>query len=111
MVGVFGILAYAVQHQGREFALRMALGAKLTDVARMVLGRAVRLVAAGTIIGLSLAAATSRLLSTVLFGVRPLDPLTFVFVTIVLILTAAAAAAAPAWRAVRIEPAVALRSE
>ena len=111
VVGVFGVLAYSVQQRVREFGVRMALGATLNDVVRAVVGNAVRLVAAGTAIGLAAAAFLSRLLSSVLFGVRPLDPLTFAAVTILLALTAVVATAAPAWRAARIDPAVALRNE
>jgi putative ABC transport system permease protein len=111
MVGVFGILAYSVHQRVREFGVRMALGASLTDVLGLVVGSAVRLIAAGAVIGLAAAAVLGRLLTTVLFGVQPLDPLTFASVTIVLALTAAVATAAPAWRAARIDPAVALRSE
>src|SRR5262245_11567448 len=111
MVGVFGVLAYSVQQRVREFGVRMALGATLNDVLHVVVRSAVRLVAAGTAIGLAAAAFLSRLLSSVLFGVQPLDPLTFAAVPIVLVLTAVVATAAPAWRAARIDPAVALRSE
>jgi putative ABC transport system permease protein len=111
MVGVFGVLAYSVQQRTREFGVRMALGASLTDVLRLVVGSAVRLIAAGAAIGLAVAAVLGRLLATVLFGVQPLDPLTFASVTIVLALTAAVATAAPAWRAARIDPAVTLRSQ
>ena len=111
MVGVFGVLAYSVQQRGREFGVRMALGARVTDVLGLVLGSAVRMIAAGGIIGLAVSAVLGRLLTTVLFGVQPLDPLTFGSVTVVLALTAAAAMAAPAWRATRIDPAIALRGE
>jgi putative ABC transport system permease protein len=111
MIGVFGILAYTVQQRVREFGVRKALGASLADVLALVVGSAVRLMAAGTVIGLAAAAVLARLLTTVLFGVQPLDPLTFASVTIVLALTAVVATAAPAWRAARIDPAVALRSE
>ena len=111
MVGVFGILAYSVQQRVREFGVRMALGATLRDVLAVVVGSAVRVVAAGVVIGLVSAAVLGRLLTTVLFGVGPLDPITFASVAIVLILTAAVATAAPAWRATRIDPAVALRAE
>ena len=111
MVGVFGLLAYSVQQRVREFGVRLALGASVADVLRLVVGSAVRLIAAGAAIGLALAAILGRLLVTVLFGVQPLDPLTFASVTILLALTAAVATAAPAWRAARIDPAVALRSE
>ena len=111
MVGVFGILAYSVQQRVRDFGVRRALGATTGDVLRLVVGSAVRVVAAGAALGLMLAAVLSRLIATVLFGVQPLDPLTFVSVTLLLALTAAVSIAGPAWRAVRIDPAAALRSE
>jgi putative ABC transport system permease protein len=110
MVGVFGILAYSVQQQVRDFGVRRALGATTGDVVRLVIVHAGRVVATGTAIGLGLAAASGRLIETMLFGVRPLDVTTFVAVTIVLALTAALSIAGPAWRATRIDPAVALRS-
>ena len=78
---------------------------------RLVVGSAARVIATGAVIGLVLAAALSRLLTTVLFGVQPLDPATFASVMLVLALTAALSIAAPAWRAARIDPAVALRGE
>jgi putative ABC transport system permease protein len=111
MVGVFGILAYSVQQRVRDFGVRRALGATSSDVLRLVVGSAVRVIASGVVIGLILSAALGRLLATMLFGVEPLDPLTFAAVTIVLALTAGASIAGPAWRATRIDPAVALRSE
>jgi putative ABC transport system permease protein len=111
MVGVFGILAYSVQQRVRDFGVRRALGATTSDVFRLVLGSGARVVVIGAAIGLILAAASARLLATMLFGVRPLDPVTFAAVTLVLILTAALSIAGPAWRATRIDPAEALRSE
>jgi len=75
-----------------------------------VLSNALRVVGAGAAIGLLLAAVGGRLIATMLFGVRPLDPTTFVAVTSVLIVTAAVSIVGPAWRAARIDPAVALRS-
>ncbi|RPJ71046.1 MAG: ABC transporter permease [Acidobacteria bacterium] len=111
MVGVFGILASSVQQRVREFGVRMALGASLRDVLGLVAGGAVRMIGLGAFIGLGLAAALGRLLTTVLFGVHPWDPVTFLSVALVLSVTAAAASAVPAWRAARIQPAVALRSE
>jgi putative ABC transport system permease protein len=111
MVGVFGILAYTIQQRSRDFGVRRALGATTTDVLRLVLGSAVRVITAGAVIGLALSALLGPLLRTVLFGVEPLDPVTFVSVTIVLALAAAASTAGPAWRATRIDPAVALRAE
>ena len=74
MVGVFGMLAYSVQQQVRDFGVRRALGASTNDVLRLVLTRAGRIVALGTIIGLALAAASGRLIEGLLFGVKPLDP-------------------------------------
>jgi putative ABC transport system permease protein len=111
MVGVFGILAYTVQQRVRDFAVRRALGATTRDVLRLVVGSATRVIAAGAVIGLVLATLLGRLIATMLFGVQPLDPLTFALVTIVLTLTAMVSIAGPAWRATRIDPAAALRSE
>ena len=111
MIGVFGILAYSVQQRARDFAVRRALGATSRDVLHLVIGSAARVIGTGVILGLALSMALSRLLGTMLFGVRPLDPLTLVAVALTLTVTAAVAAAAPAWRAARIDPAAALRSE
>jgi putative ABC transport system permease protein len=111
MVGVFGILAYAVQQRSREFGVRIALGATRSDVLNLVVRSAARVIAAGLIVGLGLAAALGRSLATMLFGVQPLDVVTFASAALVLALTAAAATVAPAWRAARTDPIVALRSE
>jgi putative ABC transport system permease protein len=111
MIGVFGILAYSVQQRVRDFAVRRALGATSGDVLRMVLRSAAGVVAGGVGLGLVLAAILGRLLTTMLFGVRPLDAMTFASVTFVLAITAALAVAGPAWRATRIDPAAALRTE
>ena len=110
MVGVFGILAYSVQQHERDFGVRRALGATTNDVLRLVIANAARVIADGKVIGLVLSAVCGRLIQTMLFGVRPLDPATFVFVTIMLGTTAALSIAGPAWRAARIDPAVALRN-
>jgi putative ABC transport system permease protein len=110
MVGVFGILAYSVQQRVRDFGVRRALGATTSDVLRLVIGDAARVIVAGAAIGLVLSALLGRLITTMLFGVRPLDLVTFALVTVVLAVTAAVAIAGPAWRAARIDPAVALRA-
>ena len=110
MVGVFGILAYSVQQHVRDFGVRRALGATTNDILRLVMSNAARLIAAGAAIGLMLSIAGGRLIETMLFGVRPLDPMTFVFVAIALAITATIAIAGPAWRASRIDPAAALRN-
>jgi putative ABC transport system permease protein len=111
MVGVFGVLAYSVQQRTREFGVRIALGATARDVLGMVLANAARVIGAGAIIGLILAAMLAQTIATFLFGVTPFDPLTFVAVVIVLGVTAAIASAVPAIRAARVDPVVAFRSE
>jgi putative ABC transport system permease protein len=111
MVGVFGILAYSVQQRVRDFGLRRALGATTNDVMRLVISSAIRVIAIGAAIGLVLSAVFSRFMTSVLFGVQPLDFATFAAVTLVLGVTAAVSVAGPAWRAAKIDPAVALRSK
>ena len=110
MVGVFGILAYSVQQHVRDFGVRRALGATTNDILRLIMSHAARVIATGAALGLVLSALFGRLIETMLFGVRPLDLTTFAFVTIVVGITAAIAIAGPAWRAVRIDPASALRN-
>ena len=111
MIGVFGVLAYSVQQRMREFGVRIAMGARMRDVLRLVLTGAARLTVIGIAIGLVAAAALSRFVATLVFPVAPLDPVTFTVVPLVLIATAAIAVAAPAWRAARVDPVVAFRSE
>jgi putative ABC transport system permease protein len=111
MVGVFGLLAYSVQQRVREFGVRIAMGAAASDVLRLVLGDAAKLMLIGLVLGLTAAAALSRYLTTLLYEVRPLDPLTFIAVPVVLLVTAAIAVATPAWRAARVDPVVAFRVE
>jgi len=111
MVGVFGVLAYSVQQRVREFGVRIAMGAGVRDVLRLVLGSAARLTAVGLAIGLGAAAIVSRWLTTLVFPITPLDPVTFALVPVVLAITAAIAVAAPAIRATRIDPVVAFRNE
>ena len=111
MVGVFGVLGYAVQQRWREFGIRRALGATTRDVMMLVAGGASRLVLTGAVLGLVAAVLSARAISTFLFGVRPFDPMTFGLVAFVLVMTAAMAAIAPAIRAARVDPAVAFRIE
>jgi putative ABC transport system permease protein len=111
LVGVFGVLAYAVQQRTREFGVRIALGASAGSVLRLVMSSAGAVIGSGVAIGLAAAALLSRTISTFLFGVQPIDPLTFVLVPLVLAATAAIAVAAPAWRAARVDPVVAFRTE
>ena len=110
MVGLFGILAYTVQQQVRDFGVRRALGATTGDVMRLVIANAAWVIGTGAAIGLVLAALGGRLIQTLLFGVQPLDVTTFVLVTIVLGVAAALSILGPARRVARIDPAVALRN-
>jgi predicted permease len=111
ILGVYGVQAYAVQRRTAEFGVRRALGAGEGHIVRLVLGRAFRLAAAGTLIGVPLAATGVGLLRTMLFGVQPLDPATFVAVPIVVLLVVLGASWQPARRALRVDPASALRCE
>jgi putative ABC transport system permease protein len=111
MVGVFAVLACTVEQRQREIGVRMALGATGARVMWLVFRDAGGMIAAGAVVGLVLAALSGRLLAAFLFGVDPLDPLTFVSVPAVILFTAVAAAAAPAWRASRINPVEAFRHE
>ena len=111
MIGLFGVIAYSVEQRVRDFGVRRALGATTRDVLGVVMGGAAPMIAIGAVIGLALSLAAGRLLASLLFGVRPLDAATFAGVALVLAVTAAAAVVGPAWRAARVDPAVALRSE
>ncbi len=110
MVGLFGILAYSVQQQRRDFGVRRALGATTSDIFALVGRQAARVIGVGAIVGLGLSAIGGRLIESMLFGVRPLDVWTFVLVGAVLALTATVSVIGPAWRAARVDPAVALRN-
>jgi putative ABC transport system permease protein len=110
-VGVAGLLAFSVQQRRRELGVRMALGARGADVVRLVLGDTVRVLSLGMVLGLIGAAALTRALASLLFGVTPLDAVTFVTAPAVLCAAALLASAAPAWKAARTDPAIALRQD
>jgi putative ABC transport system permease protein len=110
-VGAYGVIAYGVGQRTREFGVRMALGAGRPRVIGMVLRRGVTLFALGALTGLALAAATVRVLSTLVYAVAPNDALSFVLATVVLCVVSMAACYVPALRASRVDPSVALRSE
>jgi putative ABC transport system permease protein len=110
-VGVFGVLAFSVTQRTREFGIRMALGAQAQSVLRMVLARGARIAVAGVSLGLAGAAALARTAGTLLYGISPLDAASFAAAAFTLAAVALAAAAIPAWRAMRVDPAIALREE
>jgi len=110
-VGISGVLAFSVNQRRREFGIRMALGARSRDVLMLVLRRGVVIAGGGVGAGLVGAIALTRFLEALLFGVKPLDPLTFIGSAGLLTLVALGACAGPAIRAARTNPAVALHSE
>lgn len=110
-LGLWGLVAYAVGRRTREVGLRMALGAGRGDVLRLVLGGTLRWVVGGVVVGLGAAFALSPVLATFTLGVTPLDPPTWLGVSALLLATAGLAAYGPARRALRVDPAAALRSE
>jgi putative ABC transport system permease protein len=110
-VGVYGVIAYSVSQRTQEIGVRMALGATVESVFRLVLGQALKLVLVGVAAGLFAAALLTRLLETLLFETAPLDPVTFAATALILTLVATLASYVPARRGTRIAPTEALRAE
>ena len=110
-IGVYGLMSFTVEQTARDIGIRMALGAAQRDIMSMVLGQGMRLAGAGVVLGLAGAVGTTRVLRRMLFGVEPTDPLAFALVATMLGVIAFLACYVPAWRATRIDPLVALRSE
>ena len=111
VVGIYGAIAYAAAQRTREIGVRMALGAQIGDVRQMFLRHGLALTIAGIAIGIGLAVALTRVMSAFLFGVGPLDPVTYVAVSATLAAVALLAVYLPARRAARVDPVVALRAE
>jgi predicted permease len=111
LIGVYGLVSYAVSRRIREIGIRMALGANGQDVLGMILRQALLPVALGAVVGIAGCAAVSRILSSFLFGVSPLDPVTFAVLPVILLGIAALAGYVPGRRAARVDPMVALRYE
>jgi putative ABC transport system permease protein len=110
-IGVYGVLAYAVAQRTREIGVRMALGARPSDVTGMILGRGLKLSGLGLLAGGALATGLSFLLRSLLYGVTPAAPLVYVGAAGSLVLVAMAACVVPALRAARVDPMAALRDE
>jgi putative ABC transport system permease protein len=111
VIGIYGVISYWVSQRTREIGMRVALGAGRLDVLRLVMHESVLLVAAGAAAGFLASLALNRLIASLLFGVKPGDPLTFVMVAVLMAIVALAASALPAHRAMQVHPMVALRYE
>jgi putative ABC transport system permease protein len=110
-VGLYGVIAYLVGRRRAEIGVRMALGARMSEVARLVVMQSVRLTALGIVIGIGAALVVTRALTSLVWGVEPSDPVTLLGVSVLLLLVAVLASVVPARRAARTDPAEALRAD
>jgi putative ABC transport system permease protein len=110
-IGIYGLIAYSVTERTQEIGLRMAVGADAGDVLALMLVQSARLVVPGILLGVGGAAALTRYLETLLFGLTPLDVRTFASVPVVVVIVMFAASYLPARRATKVDPLVALRCE
>jgi putative ABC transport system permease protein len=110
-IGIYSVLSYSVKRRVREIGIRMALGAQVRDVLRLILIEGMRPTLIGVAIGLAGALALGRVLANLIYGVKPTDPLTFGAVSVLLAAVGLFASIIPAYRATRVEPMKTLRDE
>jgi putative ABC transport system permease protein len=110
-IGIYGLMSYAVQQRTQELGIRMALGANRSNVLRLIMAQGMKLAVSGVVLGLALAWGLTRLIASLLFGVKASDPSTFGLVAAILAGVALIAAYVPARRATAIDPLIALRYE
>jgi putative ABC transport system permease protein len=110
-MGIYGVMHYSVVRRTHEIGIRMALGAQIRDVLRLIIGEGIKLALIGLLIGLSGAWGLTRLIKNLLFDVSPTDPLTFIVIALLLTFVALLACWIPARRATKVDPMIALRYE
>jgi putative ABC transport system permease protein len=110
-IGIFGVMSHAAARRTHEIGIRMALGADRLGVVRLILLRGLKLAAVGLVVGIGFSVGATRLLSSLLFGVDPMDPVSFSLATALLLIAAGVATFVPAWRASGIDPLLALRKD
>jgi putative ABC transport system permease protein len=110
-VGIYGVISYSVRQRTHELGIRMALGAQAGDVLKLILVQGLKLAFIGVAIGLTAALSLTRWMKSLLFEVRPTDPMTFVVIALLLIAVALLACWVPARRATKVDPVIALRND